>query len=65
MLKFPSETEESNGVLESIIASFIFFSPNLLLFFEVVKDKFFYLIIYDYLIVLLLLWNIVNLKFKV
>ena len=65
MFKFPSELEESNGILECLIASAIFFSPNLLLFFEVVENNFFYLIIYNYLLVLLLLWNIIHLKFKV
>lgn len=65
MLKFPSESEESNGVLECILASFIFFSPNLLLLLEGFRNNFFYLIIYNYLLVLLLLWNIVNFRFKV
>ena len=64
MLKFPSEKEKSQGVLESLIGAGIFFSPNFLLFFEVFRTNLFILILYNYIIIFLLVSVIANLKFN-
>ena len=64
MLKFPSETKKSYGVLESLISAGIFFSPNLLLFFEGFRESLFIFVLYNYIIMFLLVSIIANLKFK-
>ena len=64
MLKFPSSTNKSWGVLESLISASIFFSPNLLLFFEGLRTNLFIFILYNYIIIFLLVSTISNLKFQ-
>ena len=64
MLKFPSAIKSSYGVLESLIGAGIFFSPNLLLFFEGFKNNLFIFVLYNYIIMFLLVSVIANLKFQ-
>ena len=64
MLKFPSATKESYGILESLICAGIFFLPNLLLFFEGLRNNLFIFVLYNYIIIFLLVSTIANLKFR-
>jgi len=64
MLKFPSEEKESWGLVECLIATGIFFSPNLLIFIPVFRETYFIFLIYNYVIVFSLISAITNIKFN-
>jgi len=63
-LKFPSSEKKSFGIIENMIASFIFFSPNFLMYMPFFKDKIFLFIMYNYFIIFLLTSIISNIKYR-
>ena len=64
-LKFLSSSEKSSGVLESLISAGIFFLPNFLILIPVIREAYFIFMVYNYVVILILIGVIANLKFKI
>ena len=66
LLQFPSSSEKSSGVFESLISAMIFFLPNMLLVIPYIRVSYSYFIflIYNYVIIFILVSAIANLKFQ-
>jgi len=56
--------EKHLGVLENLLASMIFFSPNFLLFYPFFQKHLFVMILYNYVIIFILVSIISHLKFN-
>lgn len=52
------------GLLENILASFIFFSPNFLFLFPFFKKHLYYIFFYNLVIIFILVSTISHLKFN-
>lgn len=63
-LKFPSESENSYGVFESLISAMIFFFPNMLIFIPAIRESYFVFLVYNYIVIFILISAIANLKFN-
>jgi hypothetical protein len=55
--------KKTNGLLECMLASFIFYSPNFLFLFPYYQDKIFLFMVYNFVIIYLLISTIAHLKF--
>lgn len=63
-LSFLNGAKDSSGILESFIASLIFFSPNFLLFFSFFRNNLVVFLFYDYIVIFLIVSALMHVKFK-
>lgn len=53
-----------HGVVECLLASFVFFSPNILLIFPLFRNIFLVLTAYNFIVIYLLVSTVTKLKFN-
>jgi hypothetical protein len=56
--------KETYGIVENLIASFIFFSPNLMMFFSYMRDNYHVFLVYNFGVMFLILSTLSHFRFS-